>query len=100
MVDDKPVSHMRASGGSVQIELPETPTSGYRWELATDDPGIAVVESTFAQSEAGRLVGASGIRTFVLAIKRRGTLQVSFLLKRSWEKDALERRDVQIDAND
>lgn len=100
MVDDQPVMHMRASGGSVRIELPETPTSGYRWELATDDPAITVVESPFAQSQGGRMAGAAGIRTFVVSIKRRGKFQLDFVLRRAWEPNALERRSVEIDAQD
>jgi inhibitor of cysteine peptidase len=96
---DKPVSRMRASGGSVQIELPETPTSGYRWELEGDNPAIVVVESKFEQSEAGRLAGASGIRRFVLQINQRGTWRLRLVLKRSWETTAIDHRDIDIDVD-
>jgi inhibitor of cysteine peptidase len=99
MADDHPVSRMRASGGSVQIELPETPTSGYRWELENNTPAIVVVESKFEQSEAGRLAGASGIRKLVLHISQRGTSRVRLVLKRSWETTAIDHREIDIDVD-
>ena len=97
MVRSGPTSRAQASGGMIEIELPETPSTGYRWELENADTAVAVAESRFDQprSETGR-VGGAGARHFRLRMIQKPPFTISFVLRRQWEAAPIERRTVEI----
>jgi inhibitor of cysteine peptidase len=74
-------------GDTVTIELPETPTTGFRWTLATSAlSGLAMVEDGF-QLRAQSAVGGGGVHTWRFASQRPGTTHLEFRLVRSWQAD-------------
>ncbi len=104
MTREGPELRVRAEEGSADIELPETPTSGYRWELAqlSEVPEGAIVTDRFLQESAGgqaRLVGGQGAHVFSLRGLPPGNHRLEFLLRRPWESEPLERRTVTVEAN-
>jgi predicted secreted protein len=80
-------------GDLAEVRLPETPSTGYRWEPAS---GVAeVVDVRYEEQSAGRPVaGASGTRVFKVRIEDVGELV--FVLRRSWEPEPLERRRITV----
>jgi len=68
-----------------EIQLPENPTTGYRWmlELTGDPTWILTADSYHAASDA---VGASGIRTLRFIGATAGQGRIELLYRRPWEQ--------------
>lgn len=81
-------------GDTVLIRLPETPTSGFRWELEPV-PGLTLVSSAF-QPPADTTIGGSGHRIFEMRMLRIGECRFQAKLWREWEGDASIRRRFQL----
>ena len=82
------------SGDTLSIQLPENPTTGYRWAMQTPDdqnseqnldPNLELLSSEFSPQSAG--VGASGQRTFTFRAKSPGTAHLQLKEWRAWEGD-------------
>ena len=70
---------------TVSIELPENPTTGFRW---TCEEGGATVISRIGDEfrmGTGSAMGQGGTRVFRFAAVRSGTAQVRCVLARAWE---------------
>ena len=80
--------HTLPIGEELLVRLPETPTTGYRWQFSHSGTGLVEqVEDTFGQhpdGEAGA-PGASGLRTVRFVGKKAGRVRVEARLGRSWE---------------
>lgn len=71
----------------ITLRLPENPTTGYRWNIATD-PDLLTLDDTYIYPEpSGRMTGEGGIRFLTLEPKTTGTEHLSAVYKRSWEDD-------------
>ena len=69
----------------MEIALPESASTGYRWELADLPRGLTLVDDD--HELAGEAPpGASGLRVFQLRVDASGV--VSAHMRRSWESDA------------
>jgi inhibitor of cysteine peptidase len=79
----------------IDVGLPESPTTGYRWEPAAVPAGLREVGRSFDQP-AAPTVGGGGIRTFRFEVTAPGRYPVEFRLARRWEAEALERRYVTV----
>jgi inhibitor of cysteine peptidase len=81
------------TGQSVLVQLPETPSTGYRWSLnALPNEAIEIIESRWiAPARAG--AGSSGTREFLLRVKAPGEIRLDFRLLRDWlgESSTIER---------
>lgn len=88
-------------GDSIVIELPDQPTTGYRWEIASVDPALVEIEgSEFGSSGPG--IGAGGIATWRLRARAPGRTRLELARRRPWEHDRLpiERFAVTLDIAD
>lgn len=74
------------AGAEIRLRLPENPTTGYLWTLATPD-GITVTGDDFTAPETD-LVGAAGIRTWEMIAGIPGTFTIEGAYMRPWETDA------------
>ncbi len=81
------------SGGSVEtgvgevvaVQLPENPTTGYRWMVEAGD-GLEEIGST--SSQAGSAVGAAGVREFQFRVSRAGSHNLRLKHWRDWEGES------------
>jgi predicted secreted protein len=80
----------------VEVLLPETPTSGYRWDLHDVPAGVRLLDKSFQHPRATLVAGAQGTRRFVLDIPRTGAYELVFDLARPWEPEPIEVRTVTI----
>ncbi len=78
---------------SVQVQLSENPSTGYRWSIEIAPPDAATVIAS-SWRPAGPGVGAAGMREFVIATKEPGTITLRAKLWREWqgEGSVIERR--------
>jgi len=84
------------AGQPFTIELPSTPTTGYRWEAAQTGGDVEVLEEHFDVA-ADAQPGDSGVQRFRLVAHEVGHLTVTFILKRSWEADGVDQHTVDVD---
>lgn len=97
-----PRIEIRSSPGAVEVELPETPTSGYTWQLSGPPAAVREVARDYSDAQPGlrQIAGGSGLRTFRLEVEERGRHELEFLLRRPWEETAIERRVVTLVIDD
>jgi inhibitor of cysteine peptidase len=87
-----------AQGDSVVIRLPETPTSGYRWEIDEYEPAVLVPDGAGFTSPSG--FGGRGTRELRFAVVGPGRGGVRLVLRRHWEDPsaAIQRFEATISA--
>jgi inhibitor of cysteine peptidase len=74
-----------APGESVELCLPETPTTGYRWQVVADgSPACAIAAAAVAARSSG-VPGRSGERCWTLTAIRDGAGEIALERRRSWE---------------
>ncbi|NJD08715.1 MAG: hypothetical protein FIA97_19810 [Methylococcaceae bacterium] len=74
-----------AQGQGVVIRLPENPTTGYRWTVASCE-GMRLEADDYFPSGGG--VGAAGTRRFRWRPVGSGAFQIGLVLRRAWEDPA------------
>ncbi|HEX8605394.1 MAG TPA: protease inhibitor I42 family protein [Pseudoduganella sp.] len=81
--------------GQASVALPESPATGYRWEL--EDPALSrhVAGAAFAET-GSRAPGSAGTRVFSLDLHGLAGVELVFVLKRSWEASSVERQGVTV----
>lgn len=87
-------------GDHIVIELPENPTTGYRWTIdAVDDNGLALRDSAYARDDGGA-IGGGGSRRLSFTVVRSGLSRIQLKRWREWEGDASvqQRFEVAVDA--
>jgi inhibitor of cysteine peptidase len=79
-------------GETVEIRLPENPTTGFRWDLtAKGEPACALLDDSFTPGAGPP--GASGRRSWTFQALRQGECEVELVYHRRWEEGgAPERR--------
>ena len=86
------------SGLTFRIELPENPTTGYRWApIDTDHEMFELIDSSYSTRERPA-IGEGGMRSFLFRVIRPGTADLRLELRRPWEegKRGIERFSVTI----
>ena len=78
----------------IEIELPERPTTGFRWFLAEDSPFEIVEDVTDVQPSPP---GRAGVRRFMLKAMKKGRLELRFVERRRWEQRTSREFVVTID---
>ena len=78
------------AGQSLEIKLPENPSTGYSWELGAKPMGkveFELKEGKYIPDEKPQhLVGRGGVRVFELCLLSQGKLQIEGCYFRPWEK--------------
>jgi len=74
-------------GDAIVVELPENPTTGYRWAVHRIDPDILSLEASDFISPPGAAMGASGQRSLLFRVTGHGRADVELRLWRDWEGD-------------
>jgi predicted secreted protein len=76
-------------GDEFAIQLVESPTTGYRWQIQElNKSALEVVDDAFRLDSAA--VGAGGDRRWLIRAKLPGDFPVTFTKKRSWEQRGVE----------
>ena len=72
-------------GDAVVVQLPENPTTGFRWALASPQGDVLDLAHDGFQPSAQTSVGAGGLRVFRFRAKRAGSGRIELRLARAWE---------------
>lgn len=83
----------------VMVSLPSNPTTGYGWAMVEQDTdaAVAVVSKEFRRSASpAGSIGAGGVELFRLRLLKAGSFTVTFVYRRSWEKEREPERVFRI----
>lgn len=85
------------AGEAFSVEMRATPATGYLWSLAGVPAGVEFIGDSFtADPRAARVVPAAGRQVFHFRAGSQGTVELQFVLKRSWEAGAADRHAEQV----
>lgn len=79
-------------GDEVEVTLPETATTGYRWEAQVDPAVLKPVGDTRDARAMPR--GAPGSRTLTFAVLRPGQTELRLIKRRPWESEPADEFTV------
>ncbi len=72
-----------AEGETLQISLPENPTTGFRWSIeSSGEPACSLIDSSF--EPAGGPPGAGGHHRWRFAAVRSGQARIALAYGRPW----------------
>lgn len=99
LFDDSGKTVCVSTGDEIQVQLGETPGTGYRWQLADTNDGVLSPQSS--SFNPGTAIGAAGVKTFVFRADRSGTTTLGLRLQRPWEdaNSALKNFQVTVVVN-
>jgi len=92
--DDSGKTVHASTGDEIQVQLEETPTTGYRWHLTGMDDGVLTQQGS--SFDPGTAIGAAGMRIFVFHAGKPGTATLSLLLRRPWEDEKSSLKNFQV----
>ena len=72
-------------GDAVVVQLPENPTTGFRWALASPQGDVLDLVHDDFQTSVRAGVGAGGLRVFHFGATREGSGRIELKLARAWE---------------
>ena len=72
-------------GDQVRLELPENPTTGFRWQLVTFGAGLLRPLGDEYVPSGGTAVGSGGLRVFRFSAASPGAADIRLELNRPWE---------------
>jgi inhibitor of cysteine peptidase len=82
-------------GQTIEIHLPENPTTGFRWQRTTKDLAVCrLVSDTFGASSGPP--GHGGEHSWIFAAVRPGECDIEFHLRRRWAGSAEPARTFKI----
>jgi inhibitor of cysteine peptidase len=71
-------------GETIEIRLPENPTTGFRWQLMANDGAICAVTADRFEAPAPRALGRGGEHSWLLKALRIGECDVELRCRRRW----------------
>jgi inhibitor of cysteine peptidase len=83
-------------GAHISVELPENPTTGFRWtQPQIDGVGVAL-ESDDMIPLASRPAGSAGIRRFIFAVNSVTTCRIRLAYQRSWGSQGITNAPFEV----
>lgn len=76
------------NGSSLQLRLPENPSTGYTWQFVKSTGGECVEfigQQNFIPSGEPQMAGKPGLKVFSFRIKQTGTMEMELANYRTWE---------------
>ncbi len=85
-------------GDTIEIQLDETPTAGYSWEIDNIDSNIIELQSSDYKlyDEAG--VGGGGVRTMLFSVRNQGSGNIKLKNSQRWSDDVYQRFEISVNA--
>ncbi|HEY9643182.1 MAG TPA: protease inhibitor I42 family protein [Coleofasciculaceae cyanobacterium] len=88
-------------GDTFAVQLPENPTTGYRWAIQTLDDRVLELQTSEYSLSANAGMGGGGQHLFTFRAKAAGTTNLQLKEWRDWEGDAsiTQRFNVTVQVN-
>jgi inhibitor of cysteine peptidase len=82
--------HPAVPGDHVVIRLPESPSSGYRWQLDAYERAVLTPAGDEFVAAADAMTGGGGTREFRFVVENSEHSDVALSLRRAWEADVAD----------
>ncbi len=83
----------KVQGEQFKISLPENPSTGYSWEV-NYDTCILRLDNHVYTPEGEQAIGSGGSAQFTFTALEEGLTLITFSLKRPWETEVLEQKQI------
>ncbi len=70
------------------MKLQSNPTTGYDWEVTQEPELFEITSEYITDAKDSEMAGAGGTQVYTLKPLQKGTAEVCFTYKRSWEEEA------------
>ena len=85
-----------AVGDTLELRLPENPTTGFRWSLRSDGgPSCTMIQDDF--TPPGTRPGQGGVHTWRFRALRAGQGVIDLVCQRHWEQTAGREFKLQVE---
>lgn len=86
-------------GDTIEIQLEETPTAGYSWEIDNMDTNIFELQSSGYKlyNEGG--IGGSGLRTMIFLVDGQGIGRIKLKNSQRWSGDIYQKFELSVQAD-
>ena len=71
-------------GEAVELCLPETPTTGYRWQVIADGSPVCAIARADVAAPSSSVPGRAGERCWTVTAMRAGAGEIALERRRSW----------------
>ena len=86
-------------GQTLQITLPENPSTGFTWNIVTQPKkGLQLLSSTY-QANQPQLMGGGGQRQFTFLAKQSGQFPLTLRYYRPWEPASQSAQEFTLTIN-
>lgn len=83
-----------AIGDTIQINLDETPTTGFKWEISELNKSAITLLSSEYRLYEGAGVGGGGKRTIELLVNKESSGQIRFENRQPWSGDVYKTFEI------
>lgn len=83
-------------GDIIEVQLDETPTAGYTWEIDSLDNTILELQSSDYKLYEGAGVGGGGMRTMLFLVKNTGNGKIKLKNAQRWSGDVYKRFEADV----
>ncbi|MGK2862018.1 MAG: protease inhibitor I42 family protein [Chitinophagaceae bacterium] len=92
-------THIAAhKGDTIEIQLDETPTAGYSWEIEKMDSDIIELQSSDYKLYDQAGVGGGGLRTMLFIVKNPGSGNIKLKNAQRWSGDIYKKFEINVNA--
>lgn len=81
-------------GDTIELQLDETPTAGYTWEIDSLDNNIFELQSSDYKLYEGAGVGGGGMRTMLFLVKNTGNGKIKLKNAQRWSGDVYKQFEI------
>ena len=81
-------------GDTIEVQLDETPTAGYSWEIDSLDSNILELQASDYKLYEGAGVGGGGMRTMLFLVKNVGNGKIKLKNSQRWSGDIYKQLEI------
>jgi predicted secreted protein len=85
-------------GDTIEIQLDETPTAGYSWEIDNMNSNIFQLQSSDYKLYDTAGVGGGGIRTMLFLVNNQGNGNIKLKNTQRWSGDVYKQFEINVNA--
>ncbi len=86
-------------GDTIEIQLDETPTAGYSWEIDNMDGDIVELMSSDYKLYDTAGIGGGGLRTMLFVVKKPGSGNIKLKNAQRWSGDIYKQFEINVNAS-
>lgn len=84
------------SGDKLQVSLPSSPTTGFRWEVNMEDNAILKQGGDPEFEPSGNAIGGGGREVFFFEAANPGQMRLKLIYRRPFEKDIFNDQTFEV----